>query len=102
MESTDVRVQIILRELETLRSLLSLLDGKLQSKKAKDVLLRSAFNSLDDVETLLLPYALHSLNPTDESMWLSAAKFELGLAEQRLKYANDAITKYGANLEVIG
>jgi hypothetical protein len=102
MESTDVRVQLIQRELETLKSLLSLLTEKLKSKKAKDVLLRSASNSLSDVETILLPYALNTLNQNHEAMWLEAAGFELDIAERRLKYADDAISKYGENLEVIG
>ncbi|SRR5258708_10423635 len=102
MESTDVRIQLIQRELETLKSLLSLLKKKLKSEKAKHALLRSASNSLNDVETILLPYALNALNPTNESMWLGAVQFELGLAEQRLKYVEDAISKYGENLEVIG
>jgi len=102
MESTDVRVQQIQGELERLSTLLSLLEQAIQSQKAKDVLLRSASNSLSGVETTLLPYALNSLNPTAESMWLDAVKFELGLAEQRIKYAHDAIQKYGENLEMIG
>lgn len=102
MEGTDVRVQRIQGELDRLNKLLSLLKLEIQSQKAKDVLLRSASNSLNGVETTLLPYALNSLNPTAESMWLDAAEFELGIAEQRLKYAHDAIQKYGENLEVIG
>lgn len=70
MEITDVRVQRIQGELDRLNKLLSLLKLEIQSQKAKDVLLCSASNSLNGVETTLLPYALNSLNPTAESMWL--------------------------------
>ena len=101
MESTDVRVQRIQGELTRLNKLLSLLKLEIQSQKAKDVLLSSASNSLNVVETTLLPYALNSLNTTAESMWLDAAQFELGIAEQTLKYAHDAIQKYGENLEAV-
>jgi hypothetical protein len=67
-----VRVQFIQHELQTLKSLLSLLMEQLKSRKAKDILLGSTSNSLSDVETIVLPYAINTLNRNDESVWLGA------------------------------
>jgi hypothetical protein len=82
-----------------LKDLLSHLDEMLINPTAKRYLLRPAYRALSDVENFLLPRSHKAPNPAYAAMWLGMAEFELTKAEERLKYAQDMIAKYGANLQ---
>jgi hypothetical protein len=95
-------VQAIQARLQVLKDSASQLDKTILENAAKDALLGRASDLLSDVETLLLPYALKASNPAHAAMWFEIAEFQLGQAEQRLKYAQAMIVKYGANLQAVG
>lgn len=78
------------------------LDKTILDKAATDSLLRPAWNSLRDVENLLLPSALRASSPAHASMWFEMADFQLGQAEKQLQHAEDMVAKYGESLQVIG
>jgi hypothetical protein len=100
LEMADTKA--IQSRLGTLKNSLSQLNKTLVDNRAKGYLLRPASNSLSDVETFLLPRALKATNPAYLSMWREMADFELRKAEERLKYAQDMVSKYGENLQAIG
>ena len=95
------KIQMIEGRLGPLKDLLSQLDAMLINPTAKRYLLRPAYSALSDVENFLLPRSLKAPNPAYTAMWLAMAEFELTKAEERLKYAQDMIAKYGANLQAI-
>jgi hypothetical protein len=99
--SDEDKIQVIEGRLGPLKDLLSRLDEMLVNPTAKRYLLRPAYRALSDVENLLLPRSFTAPNPAYTAMWLGMAEFELTKAEERLKYAQDMIAKYGANLQAI-
>jgi hypothetical protein len=88
--------------LESLKKLYSQMEKTIiADKTTKDYLLRSASNSLGDVERYLIPQA-EKANPNSAAMWLGIAEFELSQAEARLKYAQNLVSTYGPKLQAIG
>jgi hypothetical protein len=102
MADSSGRATAIQSRLGKLKALVAELDKTIVVKKAKDFLLRPASNAFCDVEISYLPHGLKATNPAHASMWFEIAEFELRQAEERLKYVQDMVAKYGANLQAIG
>jgi hypothetical protein len=102
MANSSGRATTIQSRLGKLKALVAELHKTIMDKKAKDFLLRPASNVFNDVEISYLPHGLKAANPAHASMWFEIAEFELRQAEERLKYVQDMVAKYGATLQAIG
>lgn len=96
------RVQAIKKRQKKLNDLAAKLNQTIKHEKANNYLLGPVRNNLSDVETLLVPWAHKASTPANASMFLDAAEFELGQAQWRLSYAQEMVTRYGADIQAIG
>ena len=96
---TDDTIQ---KRVGTLKDLISHLNKIILDKDAKDFLLRPATSSLHDVECYLLPQALNAKTPEYGDSWFRAVEFQLQSAENQLQHVQEMVSKYGANLRVVG
>jgi len=87
------RVQQFQNKITELKFLLVQLNKTVVDKDAKEFLLHTGKNSLDDVETYLLPHGLKATNDNAE-MWFRLVEFQLEVAEGELKYAQGVVAKY--------
>ena len=101
METAE-RVEAIKIRLKMLKDLVANLNQTIKHEKANGYLLGSVKNTLSSVEAELLPWTLKASTPSNASMFLAMAEFELGEAETRLNYAHHMVTTYGADIQAIG
>jgi len=70
--------------------------------EASELLLQAPLDRLADVKTILLPNALKASSPAEAAKWFDVAEFELGVARKQLLRAQELLTKYGPNLQLLG
>jgi hypothetical protein len=90
---TDEHLQGLQLRLSAMKNLVAELDTTIIDRDAKDYLLGLTKNWLGDVERFL----------KEKKQWqIEAAGFMLTLTERQLVKAQQLVSKYGANLRVIG
>jgi hypothetical protein len=98
---TARRIQVIKDWLKTLNELAAKLNKTIQDEKANTHLLGPVRNKLNSVETELVPWAQSAATPTDASMFLDRAEFELSQSEAALNKAQNLV-KPDTNIQAIG
>ena len=98
----DARVTRIQEKAKALRALADELSATIKNQEAREYFLRLPINWLGDVEGYLLNQAAKATRPVDASNWLEVAEWQLGTIESKLKQAQDAVKRYGPNLQLIG
>ena len=97
------RVDAIRKQHRALADLAGNLRQTILDNDAKKYFLKFATNSLSDVETFLLPHALKAQNDGGNAViYLQGAELMLNLAAGQLKQAQEAVSKYGPDLRLVG
>jgi hypothetical protein len=91
------RIRQMQSEVDAERAALADLEAKVTDRYIREVLLKRATHSLDDVEAML-GYASQS----SPIMWLAGAEFFFHIAELQRKGVQDIVEKFGANAVSIG
>jgi hypothetical protein len=92
--------KIVSRE-KVLREAAIKLSDRISNPKVKEGLrINQVFNALDDINTLLIPWAKKASSPRGEQEFLETAAFNLRESEERIKYAEKMLAHFGPNLEM--
>ena len=98
--TTDALVAAVHQEVSVLGARLRATEAKLTNERAREALLQMAGFHLDDVKRQFAPLVA-STNPTTAAIARRSCRLWLDQAVQLLDAADEAIAKFGPDLEVV-